>query len=258
LRLRSNFLSSNRHEKSYVLFFVENMPTFREFVTWFPLFLVWAYACLFCAGYCKQSRGLKTGYTRKIFHFLIFTSSTGIQVLWGLRTLYLFGAATSVVILYAVLRGDGHLLYEAMAREKDAPHRTYYIIAPYLATLLGGVTSNIFFGNAALVGYLVAGLGDAVGEPIGTRFGKHPYRVLSFGGVPSTRSYEGSTAVFLMSLLAIVIAFGVSPDLRFEPRHLFQFPLLALFVAVLEAISPHGWDNAIMQIAPSWCVSFLL
>jgi phytol kinase len=243
---------------TYVRFFIENVPTFREFVRGFPPFLLWAYLCLFLSGYLKKSRGLKTGYTRKIFHFLIFTSATAIQVVWGLRTLCLFGTATSAVIFYAILCGDGHLLYEAIARENDAPHRTYYIIAPYLATLVGGVTSNVLFDNAALVGYLVTGLGDAVGEPVGTRFGKHPYRVPSFGGISSTRSYEGSAAVFLVSLLAIVAAFGVSPELRFGRQHVFLFPILALLATVLEAISPHGWDNVVMQIIPSWCATLFL
>jgi len=46
-----------------------------------------------------------------------------------------FGAATSLVIAYALARGDGHYMYEALAREKDAPHRTRFIVEPYLATL---------------------------------------------------------------------------------------------------------------------------
>lgn len=239
-------------------FFIDNFPTFGEFIRWFPPFLVWAYCCLLLAGYLKKHKGLKTGYTRKIFHFLTFTSAAAIQTVWGLRTLCLFGAAASAIIFYAILRGDDHLLYEAMAREKDVPRRTYYIIAPYFATLIGGVTSNIFFSQAAIVGYLVAGLGDAIGEPVGTRFGKHTYRVPSFGGVKSTRSYEGSTAVFLVSLLAIIVAFNISSELNRDNYSFLLFFSLALLSAVVEAISPHGWDNAVMQIVPSGCVAMLV
>lgn len=243
---------------AYVTFFVENFPRLEEILFWGPLCLLWAYGCLLLSGYLKQYRGLKTGYTRKIFHFLIFTSATVIHATWGIRMVCLFGAATSLVIFYAVFRGDGHLLYEAMARERDAPHRTYYILAPYCATFVGGVTSNVFFGEAALVGYLVAGLGDAIGEPVGTRFGKHTYRVPSFKGVPSIRSYEGSSAVFLMSMCAIVVAFSLSPHLHYEGNALLLIPALALFSTVLEAISPHGWDNAVMQIVPSCCVAWCI
>lgn len=243
---------------AYVTFFVENFPRPEEMLFWGPLCLLWAYGCLLLSGYLKQYWGLKTGYTRKIFHFLIFTSVTVIHAIWGIRMVCLFGVATSLVIFYAVLRGDGNLLYEAIARERDAPHRTYYILAPYCATFIGGVTSNVFFGETALVGYLVAGLGDAIGEPVGTRFGKHTYRVPSFKGVPSIRSYEGSCAVFLMSMGAIVVAFSLSPHLQYEGNALLLIPGLALFSTVLEAISPHGWDNALMQIVPSCCVAWYI
>ena len=238
-----------------IAFFRENVPSPGEFFLGFPLFFAWAFCCLFLAGVLKQRYAFKTGYSRKVFHFLIFMSSAGIQAFFGLKTLCLFGGATSGVIFYALLRGDGHILYEAMAREKDAPHRSYYIIAPYTATLLGGIFSNVFFGHAALVGYLVTGLGDAIGEPVGSRFGKHRYRAPSFfAKVPSTRSYEGSLAVFLVSLLAGVIAFTVSPALEAGKFQCFFFLGLAGSAALVEALSPHGWDNAAMQLVPAFYV----
>lgn len=243
---------------NFVSFFTGNFPSLREFLVGFPPFFCWAFCSLFFAGLLKQRYTLKTGYTRKIFHFLIFTNATGIQVFFGLKTLCLFGAATSGVILYALLKGDGHLLYEAMAREKDAPHRSYYIIAPYAATFLGGVFSNVFFGYAALVGYLVTGLGDAIGEPVGTRFGKHRYCAPSFfAKVPSTRSYEGSLAVFLVSLLAGIAAFTLSPELEAPQYRLLFFIGLAACSALVEALSPHGWDNAAMQLVPAFYVWLL-
>jgi hypothetical protein len=39
----------------------------------------------------------------------------------------------------------------------------------------------------ALVGYLVTGWGDAVGEPVGVWIGRHRFRVLSLTGIPSER-----------------------------------------------------------------------
>lgn len=241
---------------AYASFFIENFPTIQELLLFFPVCFAWAYGCLFFAGYCKRYQGLPTGYTRKIFHFLIFTSVAVLQISAGLRIVCVFGAAASTVIFYAILRGDGHLLYEAIAREKDAPRRTYYIIAPYLATFIGGVTSNVFFGDAALIGYLVAGFGDAIGEPVGVRFGKHAYRVPSFGGVQSIRSYEGSAAVLLASFVAILLAVQLSPSFRASESSLWL--VLALISTLLEAISPHGWDNAVLQIVPSWCAAQLL
>ena len=239
-------------------FFIDAIPSWPAIALGGPAGLVWAWLCLYWAGRLKRDRGWKTGYTRKVFHFLIFTTVAGLQAIWGLSAVCLFGAATSVVIFYGLWRGAGHVLFEAMAREKDEPHRTWYIVAPYMATLIGGVASNILFGPAALVGYLVTGFGDAIGEPVGTRFGKHHYRVPALRGVTCTRSLEGSAAVFVACLIAIIVSVALSATMHFSPRLLFVIPLLALVCAVVEAVSPHGWDNATMQVVPSWLGVWLL
>jgi phytol kinase len=239
-------------------FFVENFPSWKTLLLAGPPGLLWAYACLYLAGYLKKTRGLKTGYTRKIFHFLIFATVAVIHALYGTSGVCLFGAMTSLVIFYALLRGNGHLLYEAMAREKDEPHRTYFIVAPYFATLLGGLASNIFFGPAAIVGYLATGFGDAVGEPVGVRFGRHTYAVPSLRGVKSFRSYEGSAAVFLACTAAVALAVILSPHWQFTGHTFIMIPLLGLACAAVEAVSPHGWDNATLQIVPSLLAVLLL
>ena len=239
-------------------FLLDCVPSWHVVAVVGPLGTVWAYACLYLCGRLKRDRQWKTGYTRKVFHFLIFATVAGLHATGGLPAVCVFGAATSGVIFYALWRADGHLLYEAMAREADAPHRTHYIVAPYLATLLGGVLTNLLFGPVAVLGYLVTGFGDAVGEPVGTRFGRHVYHVPSLRAVVSTRSYEGSLAVLAACTLAIVAAFALTPTLHFTPRNVVLIPALALGCAVLEAISPHGWDNLTLQVVPAWAGSLLL
>lgn len=231
-------------------FFVENFPSWQALLLGGPLALAWSLACLWIAARLK-SRGWPTGYTRKVFHFLGFGSAAVLQWRLGTPAVCLFGAMCSLVVLLAIWRGAGDGLYEALARQKDAPRRTYFIVLPYLATLVGGLASNILFGPAALAGYLVTGLGDAVGEPVGTRIGRHPYRVPSRAGVPATRTLEGSAAVFLASGVALLLAALLSPSLRLAPGSAWQLPLLALGCAVTEAVSPHGWDNATMQVIPT-------
>lgn len=233
-------------------FFIENFPSNRTLLIAGPPSLLWALMGLAFAGYLKRDRGWETGHTRKVFHFLIFGAAALVQHRWGTPGVSLFGGMVSLVILYALVRGDGHLLYEAMAREKDAPHRTRYIVVPYFATLLGGVTANILFGEAAVVGYLVTGLGDAVGEPVGTAFGRHPYRVPTLTAVKATRSIEGSSAVFVMCLLAIPLGAVLTPALHLAAPSWYFIPLMALAAAVVEAVSPHGWDNAALQIVPAY------
>ena len=226
-----------------------------EMATGVIIFFLWAFIALFIAGYLKRYAGFRTGYTRKIFHFLIFFAASFIQWRWGFFAVCLFGAMTSIIIFYALLKGDGHLLYEAIAREEDSPHRTMYIIMPYLATLIGGLITNLFFSQFAIVGYLVTGIGDAIAEPVGVRFGKHTYRTRAMGRVSSVRTLEGSLAVFTGSWISLLVGFMMLSIFDPSPG---QFALLtgvSLVCVLVEAVSPHGWDNTMLQVVPTFLVS---
>jgi phytol kinase len=219
--------------------------------------LIWSYSCLSFAAHLKTNHRLRTGYTRKLFHVLIFASAVVVQALAGFWAVCVFGSMVSLVVGYAVFRGRGDRLYEALARKQDGPNRTYYIVIPYFATLIGGMTSNIFFGPLAVVGYLVGGLGDAAGEPAGVRWGRHSYRV-RFGGELVTKTFEGSIAVLAASLVALLISIAISPELQFDLRSLIVLPVIAIVCTLVEAFSPRGWDNVPMQIVPTVLAAILL
>lgn len=200
------------------------------------LFLVFGAGTL--AGYMKKEKGVKTNYTRKVFHFIVFTSATIIQWQFGLPGTAIFGTASLFFLLVSMYRGEGSIIYEGIARETDAPHRSFYLIVPFIATALGGITGNFFFIGYAMVGYLVIGWGDAVGEPFGVRFGKHKYPVFTLTGIKCHRSIEGSIAVFLASSLAATLVLA-------NPVH---GVIIGLIAALLESQSPHGGDNFIVQL----------
>lgn len=214
-----------------------------------PLFAVGSWAALALAARLKRA-GWKTGYTRKTFHFLTFGAAAAVQLGGGRPLLNLFGGATTLVLAYALRRGSGHPLYEALAREKDAPYRTWYIVVPYLATLAGGLSANALAGAAAVVGYLVCGIGDAVGEPVGTRFGRHPYRVPAPGRVVSYRSLEGSAAVAVCSWGAVLAGLAVL-GVPLTPASVAISAAIALVAAGVEAIAPHGGDNFFLILVPA-------
>ncbi|UCF08121.1 MAG: hypothetical protein JSW28_00030, partial [Thermoplasmata archaeon] len=209
-----------------------------------PVILTMAYI----SGYLKMDRVIKTNYTRKLFHFTIFSTAGCLGLLFGFTGTIVFGSCAGFFILLILYLGDGNILYEGMAREQDAPHRSFYIIVPFLATAVAGVTDNLLFGHVALVGYLVAGWGDAAGEPIGVRFGRHKYRVPSRKKVICYRSIEGSLAVFSVSTLASYIvlfqALGYSPLVSIVGAI-----AAGLATAFVEAFSPHGVDNFTTQFA---------
>lgn len=221
------------------------------------LALGWSYSCLSLAAELKTRFQLRTGYTRKLFHVLIFTSAVFVQAFGGFWAVCVFGLMVSLVVGLAIYRGPGDRLYETLAREQDGPDRTYYIIIPYFATLIGGMTSNIFFGPLAVVGYLVGGLGDAAGEPAGVRWGKHHYTT-STGSAIATKTLEGSLAVLAASSVALLIGIAISPELRVDLRSIVVLPVIAVICALVEAFSPRGWDNVPMQVVPTVLAAILL
>ena len=216
--------------------------------------LVWSYSCLSFVGHLKQNLRVHSGYTRKLFHLLIFTSAVFAHAIGGFWAVCVFGLMVSLVVGLAVVRGKGDKLYEALAREQDGPNRTYYIVVSYFATLIGGMTSNLIFGPLAVVGYLVGGLGDAAGEPAGVRWGRHTYTI----STGATKTFEGSLAVLAASIVALSIGVAISPELHFGLRSFIILPVIAIVCTLVEAFSPRGWDNVPMQVVPTVLAAILL
>lgn len=212
-----------------------------------PVALAVAMALGWWVGRLRVRRGVAVAYSRKLFHVGIFTMAAGAHALGAMPAVLAYGATVSLVIVYAVARGPGYPLYEALARPGDAPHRTLLVLLPLVTTALGGLLSNLLFGGTAVVGYLVAGWGDAAGEPAGARWGRHRYPVPGFGEVRAWRSVEGSAAVLIMGSLA---AFVALLGLELAPLTRLLAALAAGTAgAVVEAVSPHGLDNLTVQVA---------
>ncbi len=166
--------------------------------------------------------------------------------------LLMIGYGTIVIMI-----GEGNIFYEAVAREQDAPYRAFYLIIPSVATMIAVLMNRTFFGEYANLGYLVAGWGDDVGEPIGVRFGKHRYKVPTLTGIACTRSIEGSTAVFLMgsfaAVFSLVTLLGVSLPLAIAAGL-----IAGLGATIVEAVSFHGVDNFTIQIAAVSIAYFII
>ncbi|MGH7477318.1 MAG: hypothetical protein ACRELD_13680 [Longimicrobiales bacterium] len=221
-----------------------------------PLSALYGAAAAAFAGWLRTRRSMRAPYTRKVFHFLIFTMAGVVQLVWGVAGTIVFGSVIALLVFYACWKGDGFPFYEALARPTDAPHRTLFILVPLLTTALGGVASNLVFAPFAHVGYLVSGWGDAIGEPVGARWGRHRYRVPSLAGVPATRSLEGSAAVFMLSTVAAFLgvwATGLPPA-----TSLGVALACAAAATAAEAISTHGVDNFTVQLVAAGVVWWML
>ncbi len=231
------------------VFLFEAVPDLRTILILGPPLALYIILWSFFVGRLKTKKDLKTGYTRKIFHFGIFTLAGILQLAFGLKAVVFFGSLTSIWIILSLIKGDGFGFYEAIARETDSPHRAIFVIIPLISTALGGIISNMLFSEFAAVGYLVTGWGDAIAEPVGVRFGKHKYKVPSLGGVPAVRSLEGSLSVFIVGFIAATIALSISG----KPLCLAMLAALAIALTstLTEAITNHGLDNLTIQIVAS-------
>jgi phytol kinase len=208
------------------------------------------------SAWLRTRRGVRTPYTRKLFHFLTISMTMAVQLVWGVAGVVVFASVIATAVLFAVWRGEGFPFYEALARPTDAPHRSLFILVPLATTALGGLLANLLFPGWAHVGYMVVAWGDAVGEPVGTRWGRHRYHVPSLAGVGATRSLEGSAAVLLASAAAATIALlatGVA-----SPSALGAGLVIGIAAAAVEAFSNHGVDNLTLQLAGAGVASLLL
>lgn len=191
--------------------------------------------------------GWRVGDTRKIFHFSIFTGAAVVRWQVDPASVLVFGTVVACGVLHAVWQGNRSALFRALARPDDAPHQRLHVVAPLLSTAVGGVLAQWIAGPLAVVAFLVTGWGDAVGEPIGIRWGRHRYRVPTWGVPNAERSWEGSAAVLVASSLAA--AFGLVICGYSGMNVAVYAVVLGISATVIEAISPHGFDNLTLLVA---------
>lgn len=227
--------------------FVIGLPNLRTTIFLLFLFTVLALICAKIPSFFKTNKKIKTGYTRKIYHFLVFTSVAVVNAFFGFSGVCLFGIIISGFVFYSILKKESSGLYLALARESDSPNGSLYIILPYLSTLIGGVLLNYFFPEYVILGYLICGLGDASGEVIGTMFGKHRYRVKLLNLHNSFKSIEGSSSVFLLSFIVYFI-YAYNQMQYMNSKILIYIILSSLIITVVEILTPKGFDNLSIQL----------
>ena len=205
------------------------------------------------AGWLAQ-RGWRVGDTRKVFHFSIFTGAALLRWQVDVGAVSVFGCVIVAGIVSIVRLGSRSPLFRALARPSDAPHEKLHVLSPLISTAIGGVLAQFIAGPQAVVAYLVAGWGDAVGEPVGIRWGRHRYRVPSLGQLKAERSWEGSAAVFVASSLAAGIGLWLSGQTGSQV--VASALMIGAAATLIEAISPHGWDNLSLLIVVAWLTRF--
>lgn len=213
-------------------------------ITGLILSYVYAFGMLF--GVEALGRALKWGqpFTRKIIHI-----GAGLWV-WGI--LYFFDHWYFGIIPFATFIVLNYIFYRQQAfKTMDAEDST-------LGTVYFAISITVLFAglwrtegqpdrvSIAVAAVMAMTLGDAMASIVGRKWGTHKYTV--FG---HTRSFEGTWAMLIFSLVGVIAGLILVPALGLSPNAVMptstQMVIMigaATAIATLaEAMSPAGLDN---------------
>lgn len=205
------------------------------------------YLTVSLAGYLND-KGVADVYTRKIFHFIAFSSFIlFLNFATFSETLILLISGT-ITVAISCISGNDFIWLKGIERKSDFPNGVLYVILSLISSVIWLIMGILFFSKLILtLGTAFIAIGNTMVEPIDTNFGKHKYEVKSLKGNSSQRSLEGSLSVgfscFLISLF--ITKNGVIS---------FILAIVAMFVKV---ISPRGIDNITVPLISSIVYIFI-
>jgi dolichol kinase len=206
-------------------------------------------------GFLRLRGFLQPADARKINHILALA---GVALWFGwlppslARGSALVTAALLLVLVLLTCWWRAHPPFQwafaANTRPSDAPHEALFFWSSWLMSMGALWLADLVFMDIRITrtAALLVGLGDGLAEPIGMRWGTHRYSVKWWGLMrPAVRSVEGSLAVAVISFLVVVGCYWTA-----APGVLVVGALLiACVLTLVEAGSPHGWDNFTIPVA---------
>ena len=144
-------------------------------------------------------------------------------------------------------------------RPEDRPYTLVWFVSQMMATGLIMIPMSQYFvhldmWSLYLIPAAVNGLGDGLAEPIGKVYGKQKYKVRAlFTRREYTRSYVGSACVAFFTTAGILANFSVLS----LPQLCILLAVMPLLMTLIEAFSPHTWDNFFLYVA-SWIIIYLV
>ncbi len=187
--------------------------------------------------------------------------------MWVFGVLALFDHWQWGVLPFATFIGGNYLFYRyrmfgSMDSENSTPGTVYFALAiTLLFGLLWRPQGPLDRAPIAVAGAMAMTWGDALAALVGQRYGWHRYTVGR-----STRSWEGSVAMFAATAVAIWLVLTRMPGSALSPlaatpgagRALAATLLGAGTATAAEAISPHGTDNLSVPLVAAGVVLLVL
>ena len=211
----------------------------------------------FCLGYLVEKHNWVVGYTRKILALTIYATQfvldyfsnygmTGVSVVMTVATTFV-----CISLMSLPFRSRNKFLATAFAaidRPNDQPLTLAWLSTSIIATWCVIIVWYAWMGPESwpyiFVALFISGVGDALAEPIGIKFGRNKYNVRAiWTDKIYTRSIEGSICVFLSGVVAVTIAGQLYYSFAYSAQFLWSLMLMPIVATIAEAKSPHTWDQ---------------
>lgn len=199
-------------------------------------------------------------YTRKFVHIWAGMWVFGIMMLMPYRWyIGIIPFATFILVNFVLWR---FRLAKSVDDNSSSLGTVYFAAAITLIyALLWRPVGPTDYGSVAAAGVMALTWGDALAAIVGKNYGRHHYTI--FG---TTRSIEGSLAMFVASFIAMFLVLAYTPGtfIAYAAPWLTvqQAALAALVGAALatlaEALTPRGLDNLTVPLVASGAVWLLV
>ncbi len=236
---------------------------------WFGIYTLIFYGIFFIisvvGGILVDKYNMNVMYTRKFIHVFSFTVPFVLfQVVpfeknlttYSLNCVMLFIAYIPLIepIRKAKYGKISYYAFKAFDRIDDQPFTLFWAITQSFISFVVLIPITLmlkFWFDAKEFMYITimtVAFGDGLAEIIGRNFGFHQFRTTAFcTRNVYKRSIEGSLCVFFSCLLTIlVVALWISPGKWNWIQITISCMIIPIVMTILEAISPHSWDNGIL------------
>ena len=199
---------------------------------WLALIIsyVYVFAMIGIGEGLRKWRGYSTEFTRKLIHISVGLWAFGTVLLFEHWYFAIIPPLSFVILNYISYRRD--IFKSVETGEKGNLGTVYFPISFVIIICLFWESPHLLVASLMPMTW-----GDALAAILGRRYGQRKYSVLG-----STRSVEGSLAMFLFSWLATFLALLFLPPLGWQVSVLYSLALAA-FATLVEALSPWHIDN---------------
>lgn len=223
----------------------------------------------FIGGFIVRHKGIKTNYTRKINHLILFALPMAFFSLYTyeeslMTAVFSFpiGFVDLTIYIKPIRERIGIIqtAFLSFDRPEDRPHTLLWLSTQRVASYSVLIPLLIYLNSVGkmsllYIPVLINGIGDGLAEPVGVRFGKHTYKAYAlFSKKKYVRSIEGSACVFITSIITVLALHS-----SFCPNQFIAALIgIPIVMTLAEAIAPHSWDSPFLYAVSGLAVFGIL